>query len=63
MGETPVRLAELDENKTIICMCHHGGRSAQVAAYLATQGYQQTINMAGGIEAWSPSGDPEVPRY
>ena len=31
MGEIPARLAEIDNRKTIICMCRSGGRSAQVA--------------------------------
>jgi rhodanese-related sulfurtransferase len=63
MGETPARLAELDADKTIICMCHHGGRSAQVAAFLAAQGYTQALNLAGGINAWSDLVDPSIPRY
>ena len=63
MAETPARLNDLDPEKTIICMCHHGGRSAQVAAFLQSRGYRKVINMSGGIEAWSLSVDAEIPRY
>jgi rhodanese-related sulfurtransferase len=63
MGEIPDRIAELDPKQTIICMCHHGGRSAQVAGWLASQGYTRVINMAGGINGWSELVDPEVPVY
>ena len=63
MAETPARLAELDADKTIICMCHHGGRSAQVAAFLAAQGYMRVLNLAGGINAWSELVDPSIPLY
>jgi rhodanese-related sulfurtransferase len=63
MGEIPARHAELDKNQTLVCMCHHGGRSAQVAGYLESQGFTKVINLAGGIEAWSTSVDPEVARY
>jgi len=63
MGETPDRLAELDPDKTIICMCHSGGRSAQVASFLAAQGYTKAINLAGGINAWSEQVDEDVPTY
>ena len=63
MGEIPDRLAEIDADKTIICMCHGGGRSAQVAGFLAAQGYEQAINLAGGIDAWSQTVDTTVPRY
>jgi rhodanese-related sulfurtransferase len=63
MGEIPARLAEIDSDKTIICVCHLGGRSAQVAAFLGAQGYAQAINLTGGIEAWSQTVDASVPRY
>lgn len=63
MGETPARLAELDADKTIICMCHHGGRSAEVAVFLAAQGYARVLNLAGGINAWSELVDPDIPVY
>lgn len=60
MGAVPERLAELDRDKTILCMCHLGGRSAQVAAYLRAQGFTRVINVAGGIEAWAAEVDPSV---
>jgi rhodanese-related sulfurtransferase len=63
MGEIPARLSELDPQQTVVCMCHHGGRSAQVAGYLESQGYSRVINLAGGIEAWSLQIDPEIARY
>jgi rhodanese-related sulfurtransferase len=52
MGDIPARIADIDRDKNIICMCHVGGRSAQVAAYLSAQGFPQVLNMTGGIEAW-----------
>jgi rhodanese-related sulfurtransferase len=63
MGDIPARLAELDADKTIICMCHGGMRSAQVAGFLAAQGYENVINLTGGIHAWSQQVDPAVPTY
>jgi rhodanese-related sulfurtransferase len=63
MGETPQRLAELNQDKTIICMCHLGGRSAQVAGYLHSQGYTKVLNLTGGIQAWSHEVDQSIPRY
>jgi rhodanese-related sulfurtransferase len=63
MGEIPARHSELDKSQTIICICHHGGRSAQVAGYLESQGFTKLINLLGGIEAWSTSVDPEIARY
>ena len=63
MGEVPARCAEIDPDKTVIVMCHLGGRSAQVAAYLVSRGYERVFNLTGGIDAWSQSVDSEVPRY
>lgn len=62
MQTVPVRLQELDRERPIACLCHHGGRSMQVASFLAAQGYQ-VANVAGGIHAWSLQVDPSVPQY
>ena len=52
-----------DKSAEIVVMCHHGGRSAQVTAWLIQQGYSDVTNMGGGIHAWSMSVDPSVPTY
>ena len=63
MGTIPARLAELDPAQPIACLCHHGGRSMQVAIFLQARGYAHVANIAGGIDAWSIERDPQVPRY
>ena len=63
MNEIPGRLAELPEDRPIACLCHHGMRSMNVAAFLARQGYTDVANIAGGIEAWARERDPSVPQY
>ena len=63
MNEIPGRLAELPEDRPIACLCHHGMRSQNVAAFLARQGYTDVANIAGGIDAWSREKDPTVARY
>lgn len=63
MGLVPVRLAELDPSRPIACMCHHGGRSMNVANFLRGRGFAHVANVAGGIHAWSHEVDPSVPRY
>jgi len=62
MQSIPARLHELDKDRPIACLCHHGSRSLQVAAYLAQQGFE-AINVAGGIHAWSSQVDPRIPTY
>ena len=62
MQTIPARLDKLDRSRPIACLCHHGGRSMQVAAFLAHHGFQ-VANVAGGIHAWSVQLDPSIPVY
>ena len=62
MQTVPARLHELDRNRPIACLCHHGGRSMQVAHFLASHGYE-VVNVAGGIHAWSAQVDTSIPTY
>ena len=62
MQTIPARLHELDKTRPVACLCHHGGRSMQVAAFLQQHGYQ-VVNVAGGIHAWSAQVDPSIPVY
>lgn len=63
MGEVQDKLEELNSDRMYVVMCHHGRRSQQVADYLATQGFRQVSNLAGGIDAWAEDLDPDLPRY
>ena len=63
MREIPGRIAELPADTDLVLLCHHGSRSAQVAAWLARNGFARVHNLAGGIDAWSRLVDPAVPRY
>jgi adenylyltransferase/sulfurtransferase len=57
-------LAQLAPGEELVFFCHVGGRSQQVASYLASQrGFTNVANMLGGIEDWSLRIDPTVPRY
>lgn len=66
MAEIPSRLPEIREalaRGPVIVYCHHGVRSMMVAQWLAAQGLDGAINLAGGIDAWSVEVDAAVPRY
>jgi len=63
MGVIPPRITELDPRQPIACLCHHGGRSMQVARFLKDRGFHHVANIAGGINAWSSELDTSVPRY
>ncbi|HRN75072.1 rhodanese-like domain-containing protein [Ottowia sp.] len=63
MMSIPPRLHELDAARPVAVLCHHGGRSMQVAMFLAQRGFTHVANIAGGIDAWSLTVDPSIPRY
>ncbi len=65
LGELPARIEELAEwrQRPIVVHCHSGVRSARACAELRRGGFEQVENLTGGIEAWSLTVDPEVPRY
>ena len=65
LGQLAGRLAELAEwrERPVVVHCHRGGRSAKACRLLGDAGFRDVSNLAGGIEAWSLSVDPSVPRY
>ena len=63
MREVPARASEIDPDKEVVAICHHGGRSMQVAMFLEKQGFRRVHNLTGGIDAWSRTVDPSVPTY
>lgn len=63
MGDVPVRLEELPNDKPIAVLCHGGTRSGRVTKFLNENGYPDAVNVAGGIRAWSTDVDPTVPSY
>jgi rhodanese-related sulfurtransferase len=64
MGDVPSRAhAELDPDAHIVVLCHHGQRSLSVAMWLRAQGFDRAQSLAGGIDLWSRTIDPTIPRY
>jgi rhodanese-related sulfurtransferase len=63
MREVPARVTEIDQAKPVVAICHHGGRSMQVAVFLEKAGYKNVHNLVGGVDAWSRTVDPAVPLY
>lgn len=63
MGALPSRLAELPKDQDIVVVCHHGGRSQQIALLLARSGFERVHNLQGGVHAWALHIDPAMPRY
>lgn len=63
MHTVPLRIDELDRDAVTVCICHHGGRSMQVAHFLERNGFNKIINLTGGVHAWAMQVDTAMPTY
>lgn len=57
------RLEGLPKETPIVFLCHHGIRSRSAAEHFVALGFTRIYNLEGGMDAWSVSVDPTVPRY
>lgn len=55
MHTVPARYMDMDRNAPVVCICHHGMRSRQIAAFLERKGFSQVINLSGGMHGRSRS--------
>lgn len=63
MRAIPARVQELDREADTVVICHHGGRSMQVAMFLERAGFGRVYNLAGGVDAWARQVDPSMATY
>ncbi len=63
MQALTARLPDLKPERPVVCICHHGGRSAHVAMFLARHGYESVFNLTGGVDAWARQVDTAMPTY
>jgi rhodanese-related sulfurtransferase len=63
MRSVPERRDELDAEAETVVVCHHGGRSVQVAMFLERAGFGRVHNLTGGVDAWARQVDPSMATY
>lgn len=53
LGDLPRRISEIAhlKDQEVIVHCRSGARSARAQKYLVSQGFQNVVNLIGGIEA------------
>ena len=56
MQTIPARLHELPRDKQVIMVCRSGARSGQACAWLMQQGFDNVVNLRGGMMAWHSCG-------
>ena len=63
MSEPEKLIDKLNANDEIIAICHHGMRSFQVCNYLENNGFNNTLNLDGGIDSWAKTIDTDMAQY
>lgn len=67
LAEIESRLDEvrelMEDGRELIVHCHHGVRSLRATLMLRALAVSPVRSMAGGIDLWSLTVDPSVPRY
>jgi len=63
LGELPARIGELDPGEPTVVYCHLGVRSATALTHLEAAGFADARHLTGGLDAWSRTVDPSLPRY
>ena len=63
MSSMPTRFGQIDPQREVVVICHHGVRSFHVARFLEHNGFPNVINLTGGVDAWAKEVDPEMAVY
>ena len=62
-GEFAERFAELDPERDVVVYCRSGARSAWAVAILIQNGFEQVLNLQGGVLGWRTDVDPSLTAY
>lgn len=63
LNDLPNRVDEIARSGEVVVYCRSGARSARAANFLRDQGFENVLNLDGGILAWSEDVDPSIPKY
>ena len=63
LNELPQRVQELSKDVPLVVLCHHGMRSLRAVIWLRGQGYDNAVNLEGGIDGWARQVDRGMGTY
>jgi rhodanese-related sulfurtransferase len=63
LGNLTNEWENLPKDQPIVVLCHHGYRSMQAASFLKSLGFNQVMNLHGGIHAWAKQIDNSLQIY
>ena len=61
MNDVPNEMDRIPMDTPVVIMCKSGNRSSQVTDWLIGQGYDNVLNLTGGITRWAKEIDPSLP--
>ena len=63
MTHLPTELDKLEKDRETVVICHHGIRSRMMGRYLESSGFNNIINLSGGIDEWAKTVDSQMATY
>jgi len=57
------RISEFEKKDPIILICHNGRRSRHIGEELINMGFDNVINLKGGVDKWADDIDKSMPKY
>jgi rhodanese-related sulfurtransferase len=63
LAALPENVAKLPQEIPLAVVCHHGMRSMQAVMWLRSRGFENAVNLQGGVDAWADRIDPAMARY
>jgi rhodanese-related sulfurtransferase len=63
IAEVILRISELEKTNPIIIICHNGRRSLYIGLELIEKGFDNVINLKGGVDQWADDIDTSMTKY
>jgi len=62
-GQLPSCVSDLDPDDTYVVYCRSGARSAWAVQLLMREGFENVLNLKGGVLGWRQDVDPSLQAY
>ena len=62
IAEVILRISELEKTNPIIIICHNGRRSLHIGLELIEKGFDNVINLKGGVDQWADDIDTSMTK-
>ena len=63
LNQLPEGIERLAKDRPLVVLCHHGMRSQLAVDWLRSNGVEDAVNLAGGIDAWARQVDRQMKVY